>query len=410
MIALRHIFFLVCLLISSDTWCQITVNNINDSLLYQILKGKDPLIDEVLNNPSRYEFQLIYTKINRQDSKLILEERSLNKDKFYFNPASLIKFPLAVVGLEYLYSLRKYGAGLNSKILLNTCSCDFGTNQYVSKSANPTPEQFVREMMIMSNNDAYNLFFDLVGIDRCNTRMKEMGLNGIIMRRRISAGCSDENNRINGGIQLLNDNDSVIYKVPCDSSITNLMPDSSLPTKAGRSHFEKGKKINKPFDYSKSNHVRLADANDLMIRLFFTELIKDSGALFKFDDVYRNFFIESLGGFPRELLNAAQDYSKTPDHYYKFFMDPSVMNTSTGNFRIYNKVGLAGGFVSDVSYFEDKENNISFFLSGAVFAKKDGIINGGKNNYNDLGIPLFRKIGSLIYRYEQEEKNKAGRL
>jgi hypothetical protein len=231
-----------------------------------------------------------------------------------------------------------------------------------------------------------------------------MGFDGMILKRRFTSGCIDEQNRKSGGVRFLNNKDSLLFKVSCDSSITNFMPDSSLPTTAGRSHYDKGKRVYKPYDYSKSNYVRLADANDLMVRLFFPYIIKDSLATFKFDDTYRNLLIKSLGDFPRELLYAQEDYSKIPDHYYKFFLDPKTMNTKTGRLRIYNKVGLASGFLSDVSYFEDKENDVSFFLSGVIFAKKDGIINGGSNNYFDLGMPVLRKIGALIYAHELSVK------
>jgi hypothetical protein len=101
---------------------------------------------------------------------------------------------------------------------------------------------------------------------------------------------------------------------------------------------------------------------------------------------------------------AWQDFSKTPDYYYKFFLDPKAHNTQAGKLRIYNKVGLASGYLSDVSYFEDQENGISFFLSAAILAKKDGIVGGGKNNYFDFGMPVLRKIGTLIYNYEMALK------
>ena len=116
---MRIITLLICFLIGSEIKSQTTFYRENDSLLYQILKGKDPLLDEVLNNQSRYEFQLIYTKVNRSSGKTILEERSLNKDKYHFYPASLIKFPLAIVALEYFYSLRQYGVEANSILRLN---------------------------------------------------------------------------------------------------------------------------------------------------------------------------------------------------------------------------------------------------------------------------------------------------
>jgi len=402
---MKQILFFLLLITASAIQAQ-SSREVRDSLLYKILSVGDPLIDEVLQHANQYEFQLIYTRINKENKLVSFEERSLFKDSFHFYPASLIKFPLAVVALEYLYSLKESSIGLHTKMQLSTCSCDKPSNSYIKNSLYPTPEQLLREMMIMSNNDAYNVFFNLVGTDRCNSRLKEMGLHNIILRRRFTSGCSDDNNRRNGGFSFTNEKGSLLFSKDCDSSVLFFMPDSSLPVKAGRSYYENGKKITGKYDYSNSNFVRLADAHDLMIRIFYPESNSDPAAAFRFDSIYRTTLISALGGFPRELLHAKKNYSSTPDYYYKFFADPESINTKKGTFRIYNKVGLAAGFISDVSYFEDKENNVSFFLSAAIFAKRDGIINGGSNNYYDLGIPLLRKIGKLIYRYELEQTKK----
>ena len=160
------------------------------------------------------------------------------------------------------------------------------------------------------------------------------------------------------------------------------------------------KKMAGPKDYSNSNFVRLADAHHLLISLFYPGVIKDTTARFKFDSSYMDMLKQAMGNFPRELHLAQQDFSTTPDYYYKFFLDPKVMQTQNGKIRIYNKVGLASGYLSDVSYFEDKENDVSFFISAAIFSKKDGIVGAGQNNYFDFGLPVLRKIGSLIYNYE----------
>ena len=137
-----------------------TVNQVNDDLLLNLLCGKDIQLDEVLNNPGKYQFQLIYVKVEEKDNKFTFAKRSLFEDQYYFYPASLIKLPLAFVGLEQLSKLKDTGVHMNSKISLNTCSCDKASNSYVNKHKNPTFGQFLREMMIMSNNDAYNFFFD----------------------------------------------------------------------------------------------------------------------------------------------------------------------------------------------------------------------------------------------------------
>jgi hypothetical protein len=400
----RLITLLLSLFIVFSTTAQ-RYEVLKDSLLMRLLMDEDPQLDEVLNNPSRYEFQLIYTKITHSDKKLLLEERSLNQDQFHFYPASLIKLPLAMVALEYMQYLKEFGVSMQDRISIQTCSCDRATESYVRKSKNPTLEHFLRELLIMSNNDAYNLFFDLVGMDHFNSRISEMGYKGIILKNRFTQGCTSGQNRWSGGVKFINSNDSVIYSIPCDSSLKSYTVDSSYPTSSGKYHVSGKKIIASPKDYSASNFVRLTDAHHLMIQLFYPEINQNPSVAFKFDSSKTHLLKTAMGDFPRELLNAWQDFSQTPDYYYKFFLDPKTRNTQTGNLRIYNKVGLASGYLSDVSYFEDQENGIAFFISAAIFAKKDGIVGGGKNNYYDFGIPVLRKIGTLIYNYEMALKS-----
>ena len=65
-----------------------------------ILKGKEPIIDQVLANPEKYHLQIHFTAVNEQAGGMVLNEYSLYKDKYYYHPASLIKFPLALISLE----------------------------------------------------------------------------------------------------------------------------------------------------------------------------------------------------------------------------------------------------------------------------------------------------------------------
>ncbi len=379
---------------------------INDSLLQQLLTGSDANVDRVIANPSFYEFQLIFTQVLRKGDSLILEERSINKDSACFYPASLIKFPLAVVGLEKLQQLGSQGIHAHTTISLKTCSCDLPTNQYVQKSKNPNLLQFLREMLIMSDNDAYNLFFDFVGTGQFNQRMRDYGLNGIIMRRRFTSGCPDSINKINGGIRFYNQNRDVIWNQPCDTATQSYELEGSYRTSAGRFHYQNGKKIQEPKSYKNTNFVRLADAHTLLIRLFFPSLTPVGVQQPSLDSNHKAMLIEALGAFPKELKNAPKDYSKTPNQYYKFFMDPDKMHTNSDDIRIYNKVGLSNGFISDVSFIVDSTNGLYYFLSASMLAKKDATIDFGKNEYYQFAIPVFRKIGGMIYDHVLRSMHK----
>jgi hypothetical protein len=396
---IRIIFLIVSIYFFVNISVAQSIRLIDDSLLLAILKQEDPQLDVVISNPDKYEFQLIYTRVIRDSGKPVrFDERSFHLDKAYFYPASLIKFPLSIIALEKLNRLADKNIGLETKFKLNTCSCDPATNSYVRKSKIPNFQQFIRELMIMSNNDAYNLLVDFVGKDEFNSRMKKLGYDGIILKRRFVSGCSESLNRLHGGFEFYSDEDSVLLNLPCDSSYEVSEIPSKYITSAGQYKIENKKRIPGNKDFSYTNFVRLADAHHLLIRLFYPTAFKTDSFLFSQDA--RMTLIKAMGDFPRELLNAQTDYQKIPDYYYKFFLEPKNMLSNQGNIRIYNKVGLASGFVSDISYFTDKSNNIEFFVSAAMFARKEGIINGGNNQYVDFGFPVLRKIGTLLYQYE----------
>ena len=68
--------------------------------------------------------------------------------------------------------------------------------------------------------------------------------------------------------------------------------------------------------------------------------------------------------------------------------------------RVFNKVGWAYGFLTDVSYVVDLKNNIEFMLTATIYVNEDGILNDNKYEYDDIGYPFLNKIGQTIYQYE----------
>ena len=80
----------------------------NDPLLKDILSNiQDSTTKSVLNNPDQYRIQIIYTQINRdKKGKPTFSNYQLNVDpEFYFNPASMVKMPLAFLAMEKLNQL-----------------------------------------------------------------------------------------------------------------------------------------------------------------------------------------------------------------------------------------------------------------------------------------------------------------
>src|SRR5688572_27889728 len=76
-----------------------------DDLLRSILnENTDPVFQQVLKDPQSYRLQIIYTRIDRdKNNKPTFTNYYFNHDpQLYFNPASMVKLPLAALALEKL--------------------------------------------------------------------------------------------------------------------------------------------------------------------------------------------------------------------------------------------------------------------------------------------------------------------
>src|SRR3979490_1972774 len=74
-----------------------------DPWLKELLMSKaSPLLQHVLNNPDSFQYQIIYTQIDRDKHNTpTFTNHYLNVDRNrYFNPASTVKLPTALVALE----------------------------------------------------------------------------------------------------------------------------------------------------------------------------------------------------------------------------------------------------------------------------------------------------------------------
>src|SRR6059058_3175504 len=72
-----------------------------------LLSKAPPLLKRVLNNPDSFQYQIIYTQINRDGSNdPYFSNYFVNVDRNrYFNPASTVKLPVVLASLEKLNSV-----------------------------------------------------------------------------------------------------------------------------------------------------------------------------------------------------------------------------------------------------------------------------------------------------------------
>jgi hypothetical protein len=74
--------------------------------------------------------------------------------------------------------------------------------------------------------------------------------------------------------------------------------------------------------------------------------------------------------------------------------------------RIFNKVGDAYGFLTDVAYVADFKTGVEFMLSATIYCNKDGIFNDDKYDYDTVGFPFLKHLGQVIYNYELKREKQ----
>jgi hypothetical protein len=113
----------------------------------------------------------------------------------------------------------------------------------------------------------------------------------------------------------------------------------------------------------------------------------------------RHFLLRYLSQYPSETQYPKYDTSLFYDSYVKFFFTDSSHRMPT-HVRVFNKVGWAYGFSTDVSYVVDVKNNVEFMLAATVYVNSDDILNDGKYEYETIGNPFLYQVGQTIYKYE----------
>ncbi len=377
----------------------------SDSLLLQLLQTKaSPLLLHVLNNPDSFRYQVIYTQIDR-DRHNIPHFRNfyLHVDpKLYFNPASTVKLPAALIALEKLNELRKTGIDSNTPMLTDS---SFSAQTKVDKDTSaanglPSVAQYIRKIFLTSDNDAYNRLYEWDGQAELNTRLWKKGYTDTRIVRRFVA-MTEEENRHTNAIRFVKQN-NLIYQQP--PAYSTLGFDYTHPVHIGKAHYNRyDSLIPAPMDFTRHNNLPLEDLQKMLQSTLFPESVpaKQRFHIAKKD---LRFLYQYMSEYPSESRYPAYDTTEYFDSYTKFFLFKAGKKKIPGNIRIFNKPGWSYGFLTDASYIVDFDSGTEFMLSAVIYVNRDGILNDDKYEYNEIGYPFFKELGEILYAYDKKRK------
>ncbi len=361
---------------------------------------KDSVTKKVLSAPEYYRYQIIYTQINRdKNGHPSFTNYSVQVDpNKYFNPASMVKMPLAFLAMEKLSELNiskvnkftamAFDSSYQRQVALYT---DSG-----AENKKPSIAHFIKRAFLISENDPYNRLYQFVGQNEANKKLQNKGYASARITRQFM-GYTEEQNRHTNGIRFVDEKDATILSLAPQYNKDSFQ--FGPPILIGDAHWNsKDELIKAPYDFTKHNNISLVDMQKMLQTIIFPASVPTANR-FHMLESDRLFLLQYLSQYPSETNYPKYDTTKFYDSYVKFFFQDSS-GKIPNHIRVFNKVGWAYGFMTDVSYVLDTKNNIDYMLSATIYVNSDGVVNDSKYDEAMVGFPFFKNIGKAFYQYE----------
>ena len=170
-----------------------------DLFIENLLKQYPSRFDSILKNRVDWNVQVIYTSIDRKnDGSSRLTNHYFNMDSpRYFYPASMVKLPVTMLALQRLNELKEKGIDKNTTMITESAdkSQTMVFNDPTTKDGRPSIAHYIKKILMVSDNDAYNRLYEFLGQDYINNELHKKGYTGAQLLHRLSISLSEEENR-----------------------------------------------------------------------------------------------------------------------------------------------------------------------------------------------------------------------
>lgn len=404
---LSCLFFYWIIFSSSYSQLQFSENTFSP-VIDSLFKTNSSFFSSYTNFSKFYRIQIIYTQIDRNEKgepTFTNHTWRLNPDE-YFNPASLVKVPASIFAMEKMNNeISKYGVDKYSPLVFekntdcqqeqiwdSTCVCLY-----------PNIAHFIKRSLIISENSPFKRLYEFLGQEYIQNRLSQIGFNGSKIIQRFASDCDEEGNRYTNAVNFYDADSSLLYRQP-EQYNANYIREKDSTVMVGNYIMDGRKKIKGGKDFSNSNRLMLHHAHQLMMAIFFPkQMPKNLQFNLTQDDL--NLIRKYLGINPEESIDPRYDMNEYwPAYNNYFFYGQSKHASMMKDVRIFNKVAMAFGFLSETAYVADFKNKREFFLSATIYVNKDGVMLDNRYDYSDVGMPFLKELSLLIYKHELKRK------
>jgi len=377
----------------------------SDRVLENILHKYPEKFEKILNNKEN-RVQIIYTEINRNKNnnpEFTDYNFNLNTDE-YFYPASTVKLPVAILALQKLNELNIPGLDKNT-MMITEAGSEIHKEVYNdpnSTDGRPTIANYIRRILLVSDNDAFNRLYEFLGQEYINNTLHKMGYDEVQIIHRLDISMTEKENRYTNAVNFYDDSTKLIYAKPYENSNLEY---ANRNTKIGKGFYRGGQLINEPFDFSQKNRLSLKTLLNILKSIIFPESVT-TGQRFNLSADDYLFLRKYMSMKPGESVYPAYDSINYPANYVKFLLRGAEKGNTNDGIRIFNKVGDAYGFLIDAAYIVDFNNKIEFMLCAIIYCNNDGILNDDNYDYDTIGFPFMKNLGEVIYDHELKRNRR----
>lgn len=382
---------------------------------------KNKALKPVLDNAERYKVQILYTPIIDGKPSKTLAFRHAPKEYFY--PASTIKLPAVLLALEKLKNLDQ--ANLTKETPMRVSSTwEAYPSSYEdtsSESGEASIGHYIKKVLVVSDNDAFNRLYDFLGPKAFNQAMIAKKYQDFEANHRLSIYLPATVNQSKpavafGEVQAIPKVPSFANPVRMEVSQALSVYDEPLsldeyrwkkkaPVFIGKAYYRGDELVNKPMDFSAKNHYPILAQHETIKSIFFPNSIA-ANRRFDLGEENLAFVKKYMSLLPRESNFPKYDPVNYYDGYAKFFNYGDTKARIPDHIKIYNKIGQAYGFLIDNAYIEDSKHNVSFILSAVIYVNEDGILNDNKYEYEKVGVPFLAELGRTLLDYEIKKRGQ----
>lgn len=339
-----------------------------------------PMVDSVCRGRGEpgvfareHRLQFILTEVIRGQRV----DHAYRADAEYFYPASTVKLVGAVAALR---AMESHGANIDAPIGWGDVDRP-GESLLASDGGVPVLRRELERMLVVSDNEAFNLCFDLAGQRELNESMWNSGLASVKIEHRLNRVVLASNRTAAAPMRLESAKDAVL--LPRRDGIGEIRPPAIEGLCVGSGFMRSGSLVPEPMQFDRHNRISLRDLHELTIAINRPDLAR---IRLPISESHRQFLAESM-----------THLAPVPEEYKPFL--PGVRRVlPPSRVRVASKIGTAYGFLTDTACITDLDSGREFFLTATIYVNSDGVLNDDAYDYDAIGFPVLADLAESAAR------------